>query len=176
MAFKVWKITSGQDVQDLATLFRRKFAKTRFSVSVETPSRGCIAFRKIRLTYKKDYCGNHPLPCPVRPGKHRKHPTTDRLEGADWVGFNDFINDILDKQQCLCNAGSSLVNIRKAGLRCTLYDSYALGNGIDNEWRKDSGCFEDWNGKKAPRSEYPAGTPGFAKAYGKPNYPKHHHH
>lgn len=176
MAFKVWKIKTGPSAQDLATLFRQKFAETRFSVEVETPNKTSIAFRKIRLTYKKDFCGNHPCPCPVRPGPHRKHPKNNKLEGADWVGFNDYVNDVLDAQGCVCNAGSSLVMIRKEGERCMEYSFHELGNGIDKEWDRDSEQFQNYIGKTAPRSYYPEGTPGFATAFGTPNYPENHEH
>jgi hypothetical protein len=193
VAFIINKITSGQQVPDIA------LAVSRFRAEVATPRKGTISIRTVRLTYKKDYCGNHPLPCPVRPGPHRKHPVNCLLEGADWVAFNDMVNDVLDQLGVVCNCASSHVIIRKAGARCVKYTAHRLGNGIDNEWDKDSGEFA-YHVKhtpiattfnpvnvivdgidrgqvvdEAPRAEYPAGTPGFATPYGQPNYPEHSH-
>lgn len=115
----------------------------------------------VRLRQSKDYCGNHPLPCPVRPYQaHKPHIHSKCLEGADWVAFNDMLNDVLDKLRVSANVASSHVIIRKGEKRCTVYMSQPLGNGIDNEWQRDSGCFENKMGMKSPRSDYPTGTPG----------------
>lgn len=177
MAFEIKKIKSGQAPNEIAWKIQTAIAQGgRFTARVEH-HRNKVTIHDVRLTYKKDYCGNHPLPCPVRPGPHKKHKRLDYLEGADWVGFNDLLNDVLDSLGVVCDAGSSLVIIRKSGERCTYYDAQATPNGIDNEWLKDSGQFENHIGTNAPVSAaYPEGTPGFATAQGQPNYPEHHHH
>ena len=173
MAFVIKNIVSGQSVDDIAAYINATLAGSRFTAAVTTKKKS-VEIRNVRLTYRKDYCGNHPLPCPVR-AIHRKHPVNRLLEGADWVGFNDMLNNVLDGIGCVCDCASSHVVIRKAGARCVRYDAQALSNGIDNEWVKNSGAFKNYIGKRAPRSRYPAGTPGFATSVGQPNYPEHHH-
>ena len=174
MAFVINKVTSGQTTDLIAGAMRSALSTSRFTAEV-IQKRSSVEIRTVRLNYRKDYCGNHPLPCPVRPGKHRKHPVNTFLEGADWVGFNDMVNDVLDTLGCVCNCASSHVVIRKDGKRCVEYDSQPLSNGIDNEWRRDSGQFKSYISQQAPRAKYPAGTPGFAAAVGTPNYPEHAH-
>ena len=71
--------------------------------------------------------------------------------------------DVLDKLQVSANVASSLVIIRKGVMRCVQYGSRVLSNGIENEWVRDSECFENWIGRKALRSNYPPGTPGIAE-------------
>jgi hypothetical protein len=82
------------------------------------------------------------------------------LEGADWVAFNDMLNDVLDALNVSANVASSLCIIRKGAMRRIEYDGHKLGNGIDSEWNKDSAHYADRRGQVSPRSEYPAGTPG----------------
>ena len=174
MAFVINKITSGQTVSSIAHAMREALALSRFTASV-TEKKNSVEIGKVRLTYSKDYCGNHPFPCPVR-AVHRKHPINRCLEGADWVGFNDMLNDVLDALECVCNCASSLVIIRKQGARCVSYGGHITLNGIDAEWDKDSGAFENCIVKKTERAYYPEGTPGFATSQGKPNYPENHTH
>lgn len=174
MAFVINKCKTSIDMQTIATALKRALQLGgRFIADITSDSRK-VTIRKVRLTYRKDYCGNHPLPCPVR-AVPRRHPVNTLLEGADWVGFNDMINDVLDTLGVDCDAGSSHVKIRKNGARCVRYDAQPLRNGIDNEWVKDSGAFENHMHREHKHASYPEGTPGFATYSGQPNYPENHH-
>jgi hypothetical protein len=100
----------------------------------------------------------------VRPGGERPHKHTKNLEGADWVAFNDMLNDMLDALSVSADVGSSLCIIRKGGARRVEYRGHLLGNGIDSEWDKDSDFYESHLGEtNVPRSEYPTDTPGIAE-------------
>ncbi len=159
MAFVIKKIL-GSNVETVATKIRFALAQSRFNAEVTTPF-GKVEIRKVRLNQKKDYCGNHPYACPVRavkiPHQHRTN-----LEGADWVAFNDMVNDVLDEIGCHANVASSLCIIRKGAFRRTEYKGHKLGNGLDSEWDKDTEAehYKDMRGKVSPRSEYPKDTPG----------------
>ena len=157
MAFIIKKISGATPV-----LITRKImalhAKSRFTWET-TYDEKKVSIHLVRLKESKHYCGNHPLPCPIRPFP-KKHIHSTCLEGADWVAFNDMINDVLDNLGVSANVASSLVVIRKGNERCINYDSQVLSNGIDNEWTRDSHCFENRIGQVSPRSEYPNGTPG----------------
>jgi hypothetical protein len=177
MAFVIKIRKSKHDTQDIASAIRRALAVSRFVADVRT-AKNKISVHGVRLLEKKHYCGNHPLPCPVRPFPKR-HVKSDCLEGADWVAFNDMLNDVLDSLEVDADAGSSLVTIRKGEERCTYYDAQRLPNGIDNEWRRNSGQFENRIGQKSERSGYPEGTPGipeWTRDYNKDLYPLHDDH
>lgn len=134
---------------------RRVVNKSRFTVEICRVKKK-IYLGNIRLKESKGYCGNHAGPCRFTGGKHRK---LKYLEGADWVAFNDMINNMLDKLQIKCNAGSSTCNIRKGFARRINYTS----TDRDGEWCKkgEASDYEVFVGKKAPRSTYPEGTPGY---------------
>lgn len=53
---------------------------------------------RVRLTVKKEYCGQHPGVCLVNPlfGQRKKMKAT-YLEWNDWVEFNGLVNDVLDE-------------------------------------------------------------------------------
>jgi hypothetical protein len=160
MAFKINKIT-GSDVQTIASRIRLALSQSRFNADVSTPSSRCVEIRTVRQNEKKDYCGHHPFACPVRPGPHKPHKHLPFLEGADWVAFNDMLNDCLDSLNVSANAGSSLCIIRKGYLRRAEYSGHTLGNGIDSEWNRDSSVYVRGRDLKAPKpSEYPLDTPG----------------
>lgn len=159
MAFVIKNII-GSGVENVATKLRFAFSNSRFTARIETP-RNKVTIHDVRLINKKDYCGNHPFACPVRPYQpHKPHKHTKHLEGADWVAFNDMINDVLDAMNVSANVASSLCIIRKGEKRRVEYDGHKLGNGIDSEWNRDSMEYEDRRGKVSARSEYPQGTPG----------------
>ena len=148
---------------DILAMLKERLAISRFlvdGITFKESKRGAaITLGKIRLRVAKHYCGNHPLPCPVRPGGERPHKHTTHLEGADWVAINDMVNDILDLHSASASVYTSLVIIRKGPARCMEYKPYSL-NGIDNEWVRDSGCFANCIGKIEVHAKYPAGTPG----------------
>lgn len=176
MAYVIKNIKSGQTPENIATAIRRVMTiGGRFVADISTPFKK-VQFQNIRLTYNKDYCGNHPFPCPVR-NFNKPHKRTKQLEGADWVGFNDMVNDVLDSLGVVCDAGSSHCNIRMAGERRMNYQGHLLSNGIDAEWDKDTHDYENHiNSGKEIHASFPDGTPGFATYRGQPNYPETHHH
>lgn len=160
MAFTINKIASGHTPVDIQYAIDSAFAQSRFTYKVLQGHGSKVTIQGIRLKEAKDYCGNHPLACPVRPGVHKPHKHFTFLEGADWVAFNDMLNDVLDKLKVEANVASSHVIIRKAKQRCVEYKPQTLSNGIDSEWVKDSGRFANRMGRISLRSKYPIGTPG----------------
>lgn len=57
-----------------------------------------FTLRNVRLTKKKEYCGNHPGVCVVNPYLgSKKKPVASYLEWDDWVAFHSIVNDVLDK-------------------------------------------------------------------------------
>lgn len=124
-----------------------------------TKRRAVLSLRAVRLREKKPYCGNHAGPCRNTFGG-RKHPKFDYLEGQDWVSWNDMVNDVLDELGHSGNAGSSVCNIRKDGLRRVRYES---GDGGHGDWDKagHENHYEDnRNCTNVMQSSYPDGTPG----------------
>ena len=156
MAFTLKNII-GADLEFLRNKLERALSSSRFSATIKSYNTK-LTIHDVRLKQSKDYCGNHPFSCPVRQFE-RPHKKYNYLEGADWVVFNDLINDILDLHGISANVASSLVVIRKGRKRCIKYWGHKLGNGIDSQWDKE-GKYEDYVGKKVGRSEFPEGTPG----------------
>jgi len=126
--------------------------------------RPALTFHEIRLKESKIYCGNHPAGCEIIPG--RKPSKRNFLEGADWVAWNDLLNDIADELRLDCDIASSTVDIRRGRNRRTNYDA---------DWSSENtitGVFELWEkigwdrdyidnlGGQPMQSAYPAGTPG----------------
>lgn len=162
MSYAIKKMVQyGKPISDLTLsrllLVLRRFERVhRFAFALKSSTNG-ISFHKVRLKESKHYCGNHPLPCVINPLVKERHVKSRCLEGADWVAFNDMVNDALDEFSISANAGSSHCIIRKGLARCVEYTAKPQGRG--NEWVKDSGCFADCIGKTA-RAAYPEGTPG----------------
>jgi hypothetical protein len=118
-----------------------------------------IKIRNIRLREKKPYCGNHPAMC-ENTGETRRKGTW--LEGADWVEFNDSLNDICDRENISADIRSSICILRKGRERRMEY-GYRQVNDRFTEWNlDDEDSYENWCGKEelAPASEFPFGTPG----------------
>ena len=159
MAFTIKNI-AGATIPTIVYSLGLVIKQSRFTARIET-HKNKITIHDVRLKEKKHYCGNHPFSCPVTPWK-KPHKKLNYLEGADWVAFNDLINDILDSLRISANVASSLVIIRKERKRCVNYTGHAL-NEFNNGWDKDSGVFQDCIEKQEPvKSEYPEGTPGIA--------------
>ncbi len=134
--------------------------KSRFTAVVEVVGKA-IKITNVRLFRKKAYCGNHPKACErLHDGPHRKG---NWLEGADWVEFNDLVNDVIDAQGAEANVASSVCIIRKGALRRMNYDgNKQFGNGT---WAsdKDDENPDHWMnnvGGGVLVSEFPIGTPG----------------
>lgn len=158
MAF-TFKNIKGISVVDLSCKLENALWKSRFRFGQIFTRAKSIEIRQIRLKQKKDYCGNHPFACPVRPGFNPPHKRTSFLEGLDWVSFNDLINDLLDELNVSADVQSSLVVIRKDERRCTKYDGHKLSNNLDSEWNK-YGNYENKIGKQPTKTKFPKGTPG----------------
>lgn len=131
----------------------------------------CIEIRNVRLIKAKPYCGNHPNACVVT-FREKRHNKSKFLEGADWVEFNDFVNDQLDALNASADVFSSpqevrgLLWIRRGTKRRLRYESKPIFGGfgvLGHVWlngRVGEELFEDWRLKESPRSEFPDGTPG----------------
>ena len=154
------KCKSKRDAHNVERRIKSLLAKSRFTANVlrsTTPRLHLVSFASVKLRTAKHYCGNHAGPCLRGGGRHAK---MTYLEGADWVAFNDMVNDCLDSLSIDANAGSSHCVVRKGRERCTDYIDGPLAGG---EWAKEGGDYEDHCGSKVgtvPTSDYPPGTPG----------------
>lgn len=150
----------------VASNIREVLATSRFSAEVTVETKGTsVKLSNVRLRDKKEYCGSHPSACEVGNPKHRK---ARYLEGADWVDLDDMLNDLLDMMRVEANVASSVCILRKGRLRRTEYsngDRQGNGNYL---WAKDDpASYQDWCGRHgAPRSSFPAGTPGIYQSIG----------
>lgn len=162
MAFVIKNI-SGVEPSTIAYALENALARSRFTATVERNITSKVSIHNVRLRQKKYYCGNHPYACPVHPGGERPHKRLNYLEGADWVGFNDMINDVLDELGCVADVASSLCIIRKGERRRTEYHGHTVGNG--SEWDKNTSCnfYVDCRGMVPPKTEFPIDTPGLAE-------------
>lgn len=130
---------------------------SRFTAEVDLIGKTVIKIRNIRLRESRKYCGNHPNECefPGAPLRKAKY-----LEGADWVDFNDMINDILDAFAVDANVVTSVCKVRKNKQRRVYYGSYMRGRFWQWNMDEPDDCYENWIHREAPNSEYPFGTPG----------------
>jgi hypothetical protein len=154
-------------VQEVVDALHKEFDDSRFNVDGMTvthrPRAGVmIKMGQVRLKSAKDYCGNHPGGCEfpgLGPDRKAKF-----LEGADWVEFNDRVNDVLDRLCINAHVENSLLIIRKVDLgRRMLYGQASFGRNA--QWNKDEHYkdYEDHCGddpSKTEMSEFPDGTPG----------------
>lgn len=152
-----------------------KLEKSRFTADVfemyHPRHKEVIRIENVRLRVAKPYCGAHPGPCQVN---GRRHMKSRYLEGADWIGWNDMCNDVMDKLRVSAefwsynreSPGGGKYPMRIGTKRRIRYDeecSFSFGRMFVH-WsaQVDAIDFEDHCGKKAPRSEFPEGTPGLA--------------
>ena len=138
---------------------------SRFSaqLSVEsTTRRQIIKIVNVRLRSSKAYCGNHPNACENggTRAEEQPHRKSKHLEGADWVEFNDLVNDILDRLHLDARFESSQMIMRKGKERRTHYGSVRIFNQWQWDKQGDEDDFENFCGKTAPDSTFPEGTPG----------------
>lgn len=154
-------IKSGHTLQDVEGAIHRAFSESRFKIGeIDWKGPTVLNLKMIRLKQSKRYCGNHPNACDIEGGRMGNF-----LEGADWVEFNDRLNDVLDSLHVSAFVRSDRIVICRKGFeRRVVYTSHPLQfNGHDwdydaYEWNESR--FENWCGKIAPPSEYPEGTPG----------------
>jgi len=150
-----------------AKVFDSRFTAqmTRDNTRISKTALG-IKIERVRLKTSKEFCGNHPNAC-VLGGKDRKG---QYLEGADWVEWNELVNDVLDSFNSTATAWSRPVElkdklfIRKDGERRVHYDSNPVFGGLGLRgyvWLGDEpGAYEDCRGKPSPVTTFPKGTPG----------------
>jgi hypothetical protein len=135
-----------------------EFRQGRWGVKVEN----------VRKRVRSHYCGQHPNECQAGGGRQKR--TGFWLEGSDWVGFNDGLNDLLDRLGVSADVWSSnresmpggRYYVRRKRCRRTNYESECAGGWgrVFFLWSHQNPDFEDCCGKEAPRSHYPDGTPG----------------
>jgi hypothetical protein len=133
--------------------------QSRFSVGeIENQSNsrtGWLKLRTIRLKEAKPFCGSHPIACDIAGGRRAKF-----LEGADWVEFNDLINDVCDDLGISADIKTAVCQIRDGRRRRIRYDAYWQVNQWQWVMHGDDNDYKDWCKKDAPDSWYPEGTPG----------------
>jgi len=133
--------------------------KSRFFADTTGSRRGWIKIVNVRLRYKKAYCGSHGRECVLpHDGPHKK---MTYLEGADWVEFNDLVNDVCDELGISANISSVVCVIREGYCRRTEYDTVNSEPG--KGWQR-AGFMENWIDRQAPASDFPTGTPGAYKS------------
>lgn len=134
-----------------------------------------VRIKGVRLipSERKHFCGNHPGPCAL--SGHRPEKRHLYLEGADWVAFNDHLNDILDRMNYSCWVFSRPLEMTKPlwirigrKRRVTYFSEPSraalLGFRANDVWQPgdEQSDFEDWCGKTCPpRAELADSTPGF---------------
>jgi len=153
------KFKNSEDLNAAWTAITTAVNESRFQCVVSSPYRTTLKILDVRLRERKLYCGNHPASCEI--GNH-KEKKARFLEGADWVEFNDLLNDQMDRLSLWCNIDSSSVRIRKGFERRILYSHLyprAFGNA---EWVRygEDEDYGDYCGKAPPEAEFPEGTPG----------------
>lgn len=161
---KISKI-EGADQGTIIDAIYSNLCDSRFTAEVTRDGFKNIKISQVRLREKKPYCGNHAKAC-ERPhvGKHKR---ADYLEGADWVEFNDRLNDVLDKLGVSAKVESGVCNLRKGDLRRTYYDANTFA-GQAWQWDKYGLDHQYTNGidRTVKPSGFPMGTPGIYEATG----------
>lgn len=168
--------------QWLLQFLRNAIEKSRFKAEcIALPNQfNRINISGVRLRENKVYCGNHPNAC-NRPefGKPRRG---NWLEGADWVEFDDLVNDVCDEHYFDCDFvsrdGAGKVWVLRDGRKRRVYYESAYNRGPQHnaEWvaTMDEGDFEDHFGAtNVPASTFPDGTPGI---HTKASYAEAGHH
>jgi hypothetical protein len=159
----------GGDADDLANAIRAFINTSRFTANVliEGARKKSINITEVRLRKKKPYCGNHPNSCEL--GGGGKDPKRVYLEGADWVEFNDRLNDIMDEKHISANARSAVCHIRRGTYRRVYYGSYKPSPWGNYQWEMLGDIvhdYEDHTGIVSEPSLFPEGTPGqYAEIY-----------
>ncbi len=149
--------------------FNRSRGRFRVKLQVEQSGKQQIVkIEQVRLRVGKEFCGNHPAACEVGNPTHRKGAY---LEGADWVQFNDELNNILDRMGVSARVESAQVILRKGPLRRTHYGHRYPSAGRNAEWKRGSDREWDWQNhryakKNLPVSTFDEGTPGMYRRAG----------
>lgn len=166
------KLKNSEDIYATYDALHDAIHSSRFVAALARPNGlKTIKITKVRLDKAKAYCGNHAKACEGDP--NRKHRRASFLEGADWVEFNDLVNDVLDEQDVEANVDTTVCILRKGRKRRVRYESSTFRGirGLNGEWVWDKdgpdSHYEDYCGTtSAPRSWFPKGTPGIYSAIG----------
>lgn len=138
-----------------------------------------IYVKGIKLKEGKQFCGNHPAACERLGGRHHKMRF---LEGADWVEFNDCVNDLLDTlvvsaviQSSVRDGTTDRLPLR---IRCGMHRRSVYTSGYFNGSRSSPNENHVWTGRgnhdahyavnsgfdcsrpEKDNAEFPTGTPG----------------
>ncbi len=178
---------SSEDQHRVHWAVQQALEKSRFRAKVTSESgpgpRGwkpCVKILCVRLRLRKPWCGQHAGPCQGNRKNTYGHRGAILLEGADWVGWNDGLNDILDRLKIDADVWTSnkeaakrrgrdgaMVGINRFYLRrgrrrrVTYFaDCHSQFFNVMHWVEGTDADFEDYCGKKAPRSRYEEGTPG----------------
>lgn len=160
-----FRFQSQEDADTAERAIYEEFEGSRFRLpsQVERRLRGKKGFgfdiNGIRLVSSKEYCGNHPAACEIGNPGHRKH---NYLEGADWVEFNDRVNNALDRHHLWANVTTIVCELRRGRLRRVYYDGHKISLVANHQWNRYAEIhdYQDWCGRQAPASGFPVGTPG----------------
>jgi hypothetical protein len=155
MLASIIKLKDSNRVGEVYQEILKELENSRFKSEVST-NKNNIKFSTIRLKVSKPYCGNHAGSCKFT-GNHKPHRKAIYLEGCDWVGFNDMLNDILDRTNVEANIASSTCIVRKG-----LERRYRYSGTNDGEFLKDENCYMNLCGKEPIPSTFQNGTPGIA--------------
>ena len=144
----------------------RDESRFRFYQQDYATSRGwTILVGNIRLKTAKPYCTQLPAACIEI--SCRGHRWANTLEAADWVAFNDMLNDICDAEVIEANIRSQhpKVWIRKGYERRIRYRRWRWRSGVPR-WDADGQARDwiSWNGPSlysAPRSWCPPELRGY---------------
>jgi len=133
----------------LKNLLVRKLKRSRFDVPAynvhysnagDRCRHGRLRIYGIRLKARKPYHGAGPVPSSqamMRRGwgrGGRKIAKMSFLEGADWVEFNDLLNDFCDELGICANIFSKVCSIRRGWFRRIAYESETLGR--QHRWQR----------------------------------------
>lgn len=161
------KFQSERDRSRFLVRFEKLSPQSRFIVGTRSVAPNFkLYLGSIRLWRKKDYCGQHPGPCLPSPLGERPHKRGSWLEGSDWVGFNDLLNDICDKLNLTVDiwshnreAHSGKYWIRQGARRRTGY-LHEWTWGVRHWAKEQDSDFEDCRGQVSLVSNVSDGTPG----------------
>jgi len=147
----------------LATNLTAAIASSRFLAEVHLIKTTAINILMVRLETPKKYCGSYPNSCPYVDRSWHKHKFHDFLEGADWVEFNDLVNDVCDQLGISARIKTRTCIIRKKFNRRIAYNSSLVGNFYNWDYDADDSCYYDGCYRRSPPSSFPTGTPGIYK-------------
>lgn len=107
------------DIDKIVTAVRQWLEESRFTAEVygkfHSRWKHAIRVERVRKRAKEIYCGQHPNECVANPFFDRKERKGRWLEGSDWVGFNDGLNDVLDGLEVEADVWSYNREALKAG-------------------------------------------------------------